>query len=62
MSSTQSESSDLSSPWPVGFTAAAVWSLRGRGGGGDGGTGSRGGEGGVREDGDASVEGDGKRR
>lgn len=59
MSSTQSESSDLGSPRPVGFTAAAVWSLRGRG---DGGTGSRGGEGGVREDGNASMEGDGKRR
>lgn len=56
----QLESSNLGSPRSVGFTAAAVRSVGGRGG--DGRTGSDGGgEGGGREDGETSVEGDGKR-
>lgn len=58
------ESSDLGSPWSVGFTAAAVRSVGGRGGrgrGGDGRTGGDGGgEGGGRKDGKTSVEGNWK--
>lgn len=59
----QSESSDLRPPRSVGFTAAAVRSLGGGGRGGDGRTGGGGGgERGWREDGETSVQRDGKRR